>query len=120
MSSHSDLKSALAKTNSLKLSVINVIMELRAAADAASARGDLDRSAELDREAALLARESVEIRLVEDRLRARQGLSEAIQNLNTISGDARGTLAAIRLGGDLLEHAATLLRILGHVAKIVP
>lgn len=113
-----ELNSALAKINSLKLSVINTIMELRQAADEATARGDHQLGRDLDLKAAELAKNAVEIRRAEDHVRAQAGLSAAIANLNDITGEAKRSLAAIRRGADLLGNAAALLRILANLSTV--
>lgn len=116
--SSSNLNSALAKINGLKLSVINTILELREAADQAAARGERQLSRQLDLRASELAHNAVEIRRAEDRVRAQIGLSAAIAELNGITQNARDSLAAIRRGADMLENAATLLRILTNLSTV--
>ncbi|MBO9468208.1 hypothetical protein J7443_23480 [Tropicibacter sp. R15_0] len=113
-----DLKRALAKTNSLKLSVINAIIELENGATEALARGDDALSTKLSLQAGLLARESAKIRKAETSLRRKIGLGAAIAKLNTLSSNARKVLKAIRRGVDLIENADLLVKILTNVAKI--
>jgi len=109
---------ALAKTQSIKISLVNAIMELESRAERARLDNDQDLSRRLSLQSVALSKEALRIHQVEAEIRSRTALKVAIKKLSGIAGEARDTVSLLRKTADALGAAARMIGTLGKLATI--
>jgi len=114
----SNLNTAQAKLNSLKITTMNAITELEIRAEAARSQGDTAAEDKHITKAIELAQASVHIRKTEDKIRESIPLMPVISKLDAIASDGRATLASLKKAVDALGQAAKLVQILTRLVSL--
>lgn len=114
----SERQLALAKTRSLKLTVINAMAELGLRSEKALERGEDGLSSQLSLQIVALGKQAAVLRRTEIRLLGEESLAGPIARLEDIASDARQSLARLKSAADALAETATLITILGRITGL--
>lgn len=114
-----DLQLALAKTRSMKITLFNAIAELGIRSEQALIDGNETLSSQLSLQAVALGKQATNVRRAESKIRAANGLSQAVSKLDLIAADAREALARLEGTANSLAAATKLINIVSKVISVL-